>query len=598
MKLRAPSIAVAAAAVAAAAAPPALLAAPWETSFGFTTVSARGDAILVDQKPAVFVCADLGNAAPPDEAAAAALAGRLWASGFDLVRAGFLQAPAAADAAEDAGDSAADAFVASCRALGLRVWAEVLGPSLLGPPVQDDVALVDDPSTAEAWTNAVSEALSSPATAEKLFLAAAWDPRLEVAIQRRVRAWGRAFNPRTGLRRCEDPVFAVFSFSVPWLDEMCAPDRAPLPGFFEDSLREWWGNWLYERFGSDEKAELALGAFLPGETVASNTVAFPPLDPADTNRTPAFRDEQRLFLRKLDLEHMKRVVSPFSLLGPAARLAPRLVSNSAGRSLSALSTVELPGDAAFRRKAAGPRPAVWRAAAESEFSAEAAAAAKAGAAVFSIPFAGDPPDAASDAAAVFRAGPGAASGQPSGADGLDMALYARAAGVFSAPEGTNALAAVAEFPIFGAEIRFVGGKGDEARREMESMTSSSNAAPVLVVVHVPGLGRTVKGSARWTFRMRRDEPAGSLPVELSVSDAGTGEPVPFGLLAGGAALARKSLVDGPSFSTASPDEDAEAGAKAARLPENGVFPAEVPGGSALMAFRPAPIAPAILRAAP
>lgn len=586
------------------AAPLAALAALWASTSGFTTVSAKGDGLLVDQKPVRFVCADVGCAVPTNEAAASALAGELWAAGFDLVRLGGLSVPEPPDAPETPESAPANAFVAACRALGVRVWAEVFGPSGFSPPSPEDVALVDDPSTAEAWTNAVSEALAAPGGARLLWLAAPWDPRLEVALQRRVRAWGRAFNPRTGLRRCEDPVFALFSFSSPWLDEMCSPDRPALPAFFESSLRDWWGNWLYDRFGADSAAQDALGPFLPGETVASNTVAFPPLDPADTNRTAAFRAEQRLFLRKLDLEHMRRVVTPFSLLGPAARVSPRVVSNSGGRSVSALSTVAFRHDAASRRPDAPAKPLVWLSgggdSAEDPLE-EARSAATAGAAVFALRTgASEPADAAADAAAVFRAAAAEAPsgvGAPVGADGLDTALYARGAGTCAAPEGTNAPPVAATFPLFGAEIRFTGGKGDEARRAMEQMSAASNAAPALLVVHLPSAAEFPAGF-RWTFRARRDESSGALPVALSLFDAATGEPVPFGLLAGGPALARKSMSAGPGVSAPDAAAAGEPAVPTAQFSENGVFSRELPAGRAFLTFRPVILAPALLRASP
>lgn len=569
--------------LAAAAACAAASAAPWNSTLAFTEVSPRG-VLSAGPKDVRFCCADLGGFLPEDEAGAVALAGRLWAAGFDMVRTEALAAPESPDAPEGPGDAAANAFVAACRALGVRIWAEALAPSSALPFSAGDVALVDDPSTADAWTNAVSEALSAPDGAERLALAAAWDPRLEVALQRRVRAWGRAFNPRTGLRRCEDPVFAVFSFSSRWLDEMTAPDRGALPEFFEESLREWWGNWLYDRYGGDEKAAAALGPLLPGETVASNTVAFPPIDPADTNRTAAFRSEQRLFLHNLDVDHLKRVVEPFSMLGRAARVSPRVVCHSEGRAISALSTAACAparhgGSASAQPSPSEPAPPVlWRCAAGADFAAEARAAAAAGASAFAVPVDGPDLPAAADAAAVFRAGPDApAPASPDGSGGTDSPSYARASGEFAVSGETNAVAAAVSFPRFGAEIRFVCGRGSRARLETESMLAASNAAPVSLVVHIsPG---------RFSCKavLRRDEPSGALVFGISVSDAETGEPCKFGVLAGGPGLAKRSLSLLP------------AGEDPPKLPDGGFFTAETASGEAILVFRPAIVAPAILR---
>ena len=129
------------------------------------------------------------------------------------------------------------------------------------------------------------------------------------------------------------------------------------------------------------------------------------------------------------------------------------------------------------------------------------------------------------------------------------------------------------------------------------MTASSNAAPALLVVHLPPSVEAPEGF-RWTFRARRDDATGAIPVSLSLADAATDEPVPFGLLAGGTAFARKSMVEGPGASVPDAVGSGASAVPAAQLSENGVFSREISGGRALLTFRPAILAPAILRASP
>ena len=294
---------------------------------GFVTVFGGG--LRCGESPAAFVCASGiclpepdpssgTNAVPEARSAARVLARNLALSGFGMVRLPDLAVPRPANPAAEARLAVQNEFVAACKDEGLRVWAEVLHPVLDFVPTAADVDALDDPATREAWQEAVAD---TNCPAASLLLAAPWDPRLEILVQRRMRAWARAFNPATGLRRCDDPVYALFGFSTLWWDDLDAAALPVLPPFFEDGLHDAWNDWLYERFGND----LAAGdrfPLSPGETLASNSVAFPPPELApDSARTR----EQRTFLHRISTDHLSRLLSQFSTFGQASRTAPRLV---------------------------------------------------------------------------------------------------------------------------------------------------------------------------------------------------------------------------------------------------------------------------------
>ena len=287
----------------------------------FVTVS--GDALRAGDRPCAFACAAGIRLPEPDatagtnaldeaRAAARLLARDLALAGFNMVRLPDLAVPRAGDPATEARLAVQDEFVAACKDEGVHVWAEVLHPVLDFAPVPADADALDDPATREAWREAVADT-NFPAAS--LLLAAPWDPRLEILVQRRLRDWARAFNPRTGLRRCDDPAYALFSFSTLWWEDLDADALPELPPFLARGLADAWNDWLYERYGTD----LALRGRFPlesGESLAEGTVAFPPPERSpDSARTR----EQRAFLHRLSTDHLSRLLAPFSAFGQTSR---------------------------------------------------------------------------------------------------------------------------------------------------------------------------------------------------------------------------------------------------------------------------------------
>jgi len=100
-------------------------------------------------------------------------------------------------------------FLADCAAKKFGVWAELWNPATARAPTPADVSIIDDPATAEAWVAAVRAAPDPRA----LFAFAPYDPRLEFIIIRNLRDWSRSFNPHTGRRYADDPIFTYWSYT-------------------------------------------------------------------------------------------------------------------------------------------------------------------------------------------------------------------------------------------------------------------------------------------------------------------------------------------------------------------------------------------------
>lgn len=557
-------------------------------------VTVLGDALRAGDRPCAFACAAGIRLPEPDatagtnaldEACAAArlLARELALDGFGMVRLPDLAVPRPGDPATEARLAVQDAFVAACKDEGVRVWAEVLHPVLDFAPSPADADALDDPASREAWREAVADT-NFPAAS--ILLAAPWDPRLEILVQRRLRDWARAFNPYTGLRRCDDPAYALFSFSSLWWEDLDADALPELPPFLARGLADAWNDWLYERYGTD----LALRGRFPldsGESLAEGTVAFPPpeRDPASP-RTRA----QRAFLHRLSTDHLARLLSPFSAFGQAARTAPRLVRHGGPEPvLAELSTIGLAHDigTGTRLRETPPEglPLVVDATARPPDLPLHAAhlAAAAGADVFVVP-AGADPAAWAPAAAAFRAGradPAALEkAAERGAYDFPEAAYARLA-----VPGPGDPPSVALLPAAGAAVAVARVPEGEPPAFPPELAASGLPRQFLVCVPAayPATERvrgaeTARADRRATLDVALVAPP-SRPGSWALRVVAARDPLPeedpatrsFAVLARGSDLERKIC---ERVGTGAPDA----------LPEEGVF--RVDGSPALLLFRP------------
>jgi hypothetical protein len=581
---RVPAGARGVAAVAALAAAAALSAAAADADF----VTVLGGRLRCGERPVAFVCAAGARLPAPDpaagtnalaEACAAArgIARDLALAGFGMVRLTDLAVPRPGDPATEARLAVQDEFVAACKDEGLRIWAEVLHPVLDFVPSPADADALDDPATREAWREAVA---GTNLPAASILLAAPWDPRLEVLVQRRLRDWARAFNPRTGLRRCDDPAYALFSFSSLWWEDMDAAEPPDLPPFLERELLDAWNDWLYERHGTDQALRDRFG-LAPGETLASNSVAFPPPELAPGS---ARAREQRTFLHGLSVSHLSRLLAPFSSFGQASRTAPRLVRHGGhAPTIPPLSTIGFlePRSYAERQGApSGDAPfvldAVALAGTDGNPLRAAWSAVDASADILVLP-AGDDPFRWSPAAAVFLAARDdrdALPGHTRRSDGaFDFPTAAHARLVVPAP---GAEPSVATFPAAGAAVAVVRVPAGEQPAFPPELAASD--LPRQFLVCFPPEEEAPRAVLDATVLRPASRPGACILVLRSRDGSGIGA---FSVLARGRDLAKRECLPG--------------GRPPAVPAEEGVFRADGLASPAVLLFRPSAPGPGLLR---
>lgn len=230
-------------------------------------------------------------------------------------------------------------FVASCSKKNLKICAEVLLPNMYGVSTNDVSSLVD-PFTEKRWIKSVAEY-----EGDDLMLAAVWDPRMEVALQTRVRQWGESFNESIGKSRADNDVFAYWSFSSDWPQKMFENEWVNLPEFFREELLSEWNRFLNREFDSDEDRLEAIAFVLPNEketlpvdreykfiTTESLLVDCNQMTYVDVSKEIDNLDliEKRLrlqkkFLQKLFESHIKRVKESFCTSGTVSRRTPIFV---------------------------------------------------------------------------------------------------------------------------------------------------------------------------------------------------------------------------------------------------------------------------------
>ncbi|MGN0845711.1 MAG: hypothetical protein ACI4QT_10910 [Kiritimatiellia bacterium] len=376
-------------------------------------VSVLGNRLYEDNMPVRYACA-AGVGLPygieePEalETACQELAERLVRNGFNMVRIPDLVVPGG-DAETREKERVQNFFILACKRNRIKIWAEVLYPVSV-VPTPEQVMLMDDPKTHDEWTNAVVQA-STDLNFGDIRLAAAWDHRIEILYQRRIRQWVQAFNGQTGLRRCEDPVYGLFSFTQFWWKDMTAKSRAALPGFFEQELADVWNRWLFNRYGSDEKIKEQFGGLADGESIETRSVAWQ-LEPAEKRRI-----EQSRFLNDLLGNHLNLLLTTFDTSGLVVMQAPRVVRYSASQSIQKYSTVRWMDSSALQKNLSkqeipDDQPVVFNAddAATPEKAVEAVIrAVEAKASILALPC-GNNPEAYADAARAFRAAADSAS---------------------------------------------------------------------------------------------------------------------------------------------------------------------------------------------
>ncbi len=259
-----------------------------------------------------------------------------------------------------------DYFIAKAKEAGFRIWSAGFG-NRLGSASPDEVSIIDDPKTAEAWKQAVTEYSQEKfpgkkGTKRKIDLrhsfARIWDPRLEAIYINRMRANADHVNKYTGLRWADDPVFAVWELSNEewWIRRMLGGGWQKEPEFFRNQLIGLWNSWLQKKYGSQEKLTEAWQTLLPGESLKEGTVLFAPMagksDPSlsmnDANPiarealmgmeqayqrsdfSPARASDVLAFLLEIQLAHKQRSAEAVKTFGKSCKLSPTIYDTGIG----------------------------------------------------------------------------------------------------------------------------------------------------------------------------------------------------------------------------------------------------------------------------
>lgn len=171
---------------------------------------------------------------------------------------------------------------------GIRIW--FAGLNSLGVAREKDVNIVDDPETAEAWKQGISDMSrewwwSEGEKGARMHrnLARMWDPRLQALSLKRMKGIATHVNQYTGLRYCDDPAMAVWELSNEewWLRQMIMrgwwQEEEHLADYFRKTLFEAWNQFLREKYKTEAALKEAWLGLFPGESLSDGTVLFAPI---------------------------------------------------------------------------------------------------------------------------------------------------------------------------------------------------------------------------------------------------------------------------------------------------------------------------------
>jgi hypothetical protein len=250
-----------------------------------------------------------------------------------------------------------DYFVKKMKDAGLKIWLASLNQAGTARP--EDVAVLDDPATAAAWREAVQQVSKGGKGWDiRNNPARIWDPRLEALAIQRMKNVATHFNPHTGLRWCDDPVFAVWELSNEewWMRRMVTGGWQKLPAFFRNQLVGGWNDFLQQKYGTDAKLRVAWKDLLPGENLTTRTILLAPMagatktgislndaNPQAVAAVQSLKQEYQPsdfapqrgadvleFFMDLQLKHKQREAAALRPLGKSTRLSPWVYDTGIG----------------------------------------------------------------------------------------------------------------------------------------------------------------------------------------------------------------------------------------------------------------------------
>jgi hypothetical protein len=247
-----------------------------------------------------------------------------------------------------------DYFIAEAKKRGFRIWIAALNG--VGTARPEDVTIIDDPDTAEAWAADVTKLPNNARLSTNI--ANMWDARLEALVIRDMTQIATHRNQYTGLRWCDDPVFAVWELSNEewWMRKMVGGQWQQMPAFFRNSLLDRWHGFLRDKYGTQDKLAEAWGELLPNENLEAGTILLAPmagettpalgLNDANPHATAAVQALAQSYRREdfartrgedvieffmgLQLSYKQRVAAAIKPLGKSTQLSPMIYDTGIG----------------------------------------------------------------------------------------------------------------------------------------------------------------------------------------------------------------------------------------------------------------------------
>ena len=127
-----------------------------------------------------------------------------------------------------------DYFLSKLSKEGFVVWLAGMNFHPKDMVTPEDVNVINDPATAEAW----KAALGKDPSPVNSYEARAWDPRLRELGKRQLKKFLDHYNPYTGKHFYEDPVIAVWELSNEewWIPKMMRNAGQGENNFFQQEL--------------------------------------------------------------------------------------------------------------------------------------------------------------------------------------------------------------------------------------------------------------------------------------------------------------------------------------------------------------------------
>lgn len=165
-----------------------------------------------------------------------------------------------------------DHFFSVLKNEGMKVWFAGMDRKISIKP--EDAGVINDNATEQQWKEAIS------ALKQHKPLCHVWDPRMRaVYLREKLRVLDH-YNPHTGYRYADDPVFYAWELTNEdwWFHRMKRGQFLNLPEFFLNELYSQWNDFLLEKYGSHENLQKAwIGNVLQEESLSEKSVMLLPL---------------------------------------------------------------------------------------------------------------------------------------------------------------------------------------------------------------------------------------------------------------------------------------------------------------------------------